>query len=1046
MRDFHRITKGLEIDRAARVLQGSGAPGTTTDTNTAQIGSLYLNTLGDLSVKQLAGSGTNKWQTLATESFVLSALSWREPVEVADTTSAVLPSGTPGNPIIVDGESITDGQRVLFAIISGGNGPNIYIYDQPSGLFTEDTNPETQGDSVVVKRGTYANRRFVFDSVSWLTYDALFQNTVVVQKDPGIHQFDSIKDAIDFVAAQVPSASNPWAVFVYPGIYTEDTITVPQWTALMSVAVGAATIIPSDPDNDIIVIGGSFAAINGFIITGATGVGAAGVRVNSSPLPSVLILNEIGDCYENLVLETTGANAIPLAGLQNRLVAGTGTIRLVRLEANGSVPVTFRGFSSFYIDGLSTGLQDAILITGTGAEMILGGTLVSSTTGEGYGIRVADGGVCASHSGFTVDGFDTGIYGEAGGAAIRFEIDVGIVNSGTLDLNIDHPSATGFISGAFDPSLVVIDNNSTVSLLFNHTNFTKGISIVGDLFLGTQNDTKTNVTDLIQESTPIGALSDFEFLSPGVNPLDIDVAAGHGYCENTVITKSRRVEWSAATLTLADDANNFIYVTAAGVVSSATSEPNPIETVRLGRVRTQDGAIAFIAETARYAEHLSSLLDDFLRDAVGPLFTDGCITTENAVTDRALDVTNGTYRFGPLVFTPTGGTEISFIPHYHTGGVWGGNPAETIVDNTQYDDGTDLTALTAGFYTKHALYVGGQGAEETYKLVYGSAEYATQNGAETAPLPAPPPYFNDIVVPIAALVVQEGNTNIVTIFDIRPRIGFASSVAGVTDHGDLTGLLDNDHPQYLLRNGTNDMLGNLDMGGNNIVDVNLVDGIDVTAHASRHLPSGADAITTASAVGLTPSSTNTTGTANSLARSDHTHQVTGFSTATFLQRFTFQADQFDNPVTANWAINALAPASADTANSALTVRRFDDTTEEGVGGQVTVPSGAVNVTFYFKSRAQTAPGATAGVQPTFYHRLIPDNAAVGAWSAALNLTAISIPTNTNFQYDSQTISLATLGWSAGEHRQFELTRRGTQGGDTLTGDWDLLEMIMEFTT
>jgi len=174
--------------------------------------------------------------------------------------------------------------------------------------------------------------------------------------------------------------------------------------------------------------------------------------------------------------------------------------------------------------------------------------------------------------------------------------------------------------------------------------------------------------------------------------------------------------------------------------------------------------------------------------------------------------------------------------------------------------------------------------------------------------------------------------------------------------------------------------------------------------------------------------------------------ITATGGASFLQRFTFQADQFDNPVTSNWAVNSLAPAYRDSANSALIVRRFDDTTEEGVGGAFSIPTGAANVVFRFKSRAQSTPGGSVGVQPTLYHRNIPDNAVVGSWSSALNLTVLAFTTNAFFQFDSQTISLATLGWSAGQFRQFELTRRGTQGGDTLSGDWDLLEMIVEFTT
>lgn len=62
------------------------------------------------------------------------------------------------------------------------------------------------------------------------------------------------------------------------------------------------------------------------------------------------------------------------------------------------------------------------------------------------------------------------------------------------------------------------------------------------------------------------------------------------------------------------------------------------------------------------------------------------------------------------------------------------------------------------------------------------------------------------------------------------------------DHGSLLGLLDDDHPQYLLVDGTRAMSGNLDMGGNDVTNVGLVDGVVVSAHAARHVSGGADQI------------------------------------------------------------------------------------------------------------------------------------------------------------------------------------------------------------
>lgn len=160
-----------------------------------------------------------------------------------------------------------------------------------------------------------------------------------------------------------------------------------------------------------------------------------------------------------------------------------------------------------------------------------------------------------------------------------------------------------------------------------------------------------------------------------------------------------------------------------------------------------------------------------------------------------------------------------------------------------------------------------------------------------------------------------------------------------------------------------------------------------------------------------------------------------------IRKFVFDACALDSPVNSNWAVNALAPASPDPANAGLIVRLFDDSTQEGVGFTLNIPTGAVNMTIRFKSRRRSA-GSTQTVIPNLYRRSIPDNSTVTSWSSALSLTALSFPNNTNFQYDEQTITLATLGLTAGQTVQFELTRNPA---DTLSGDWALLQVEVEFS-
>jgi hypothetical protein len=167
--------------------------------------------------------------------------------------------------------------------------------------------------------------------------------------------------------------------------------------------------------------------------------------------------------------------------------------------------------------------------------------------------------------------------------------------------------------------------------------------------------------------------------------------------------------------------------------------------------------------------------------------------------------------------------------------------------------------------------------------------------------------------------------------------------------------------------------------------------------------------------------------------------------ATAFKEYYFQADQFESPNSADWTINALAPVQADSVNAALSVRPFDDTVQEGVGFTVFVPSGATNLIIEIVARAVTAPGAAATVIAVLYNRGIADNGAVGAWTAGTTLTGIAIPTNANFQYDSQTISLATLSVTAGQVHQFELTRNSPLVADSLTGDWALHSVRVRFS-
>ena len=121
-------------------------------------------------------------------------------------------------------------------------------------------------------------------------------------------------------------------------------------------------------------------------------------------------------------------------------------------------------------------------------------------------------------------------------------------------------------------------------------------------------------------------------------------------------------------------------------------------------------------------------------------------------------------------------------------------------------------------------------------------------------------------VPTEGATVRVEADNLVYTFD-----GVSwGNIGAAVDHGALVGLGDDDHLQYLPRSGVRAMTGGLDMGTNNISNAGTINGVTITAHATRHNPGGADALSVGVPVAITDS-TNAQGTGSSYALNDHQH-------------------------------------------------------------------------------------------------------------------------------------------------------------------------------
>lgn len=186
--DFFRILRGLSIDESSQVMTGTGTP-SGADQNSAPVGSLFLES--DSATNQLniwfkfqsTTSTVADWAQLASKGYVdtqaVSGITWKNPAVVEAPGTSTLPTGTAGNPIVVNGVSVTNGERVLFSGLT--TNPNVYVYTQSTGLFSvapDLATPAEVGAAVYVAGGTTAGDTYVYNGTAWVLIDQADQTAI----------------------------------------------------------------------------------------------------------------------------------------------------------------------------------------------------------------------------------------------------------------------------------------------------------------------------------------------------------------------------------------------------------------------------------------------------------------------------------------------------------------------------------------------------------------------------------------------------------------------------------------------------------------------------------------------------------------------------------------------------------------------------------------------------------------------------------------------------------------------------------------------------
>lgn len=463
------------------------------------------------------------------------------------------------------------------------------------------------------------------------------------------------------------------------------------------------------------------------------------------------------------------------------------------------------------------------LVNGQGLSML------NSTTGPfaGFKVRTSDNESIWQISTQGAHGFGTGsnAFGRFGQCIKSF--------GGSGSSNYwDDCTATGAVVLIGDQRYVKKQGDTMTGDLINTKNITARElfgtgSALTLLRLGAS--TYSTVQDLMNFATSPGVTSGGIITVSGTT---YTVGAGNGFIKATDsnVAQLRFMKWSGSSAIIASNSTLYLGVDynsgAPKVISKATDTFDLDTQFPLGVVVNDAGTLYKMNNDWRVGDTVANIIERFDSDALierdereGGLIL-GNTGTRN-ITISAGQLLARLSEF-PIVAIDTSASSTFDTYYRDGGGGWTKGTGATQWDNANYDDGDGgLAAVTALQYASKWFYLMSDG---TVAMLYGrtvSTAIGTIIEEDTPPSTVP-----DRVGKTGLLIgriVFQGSSN--TPVEIQSAFDSEFNATAVSDHGELAGLSDDDHTQYLLASGLRALTGNWEAGAFTIDSATLSGGL-----------------------------------------------------------------------------------------------------------------------------------------------------------------------------------------------------------------------------
>ena len=342
-----------------------------------------------------------------------------------------------------------------------------------------------------------------------------------------------------------------------------------------------------------------------------------------------------------------------------------------------------------------------------------------------------------------------------------------------------------------------------------------GTESIGELTLSIMHSRVHSVGMINHTSTPIVTKN-------GAFTIDVATDACLIRPTNNKINNLEYLAWNPVTnfdlSSLTGSTEIYVYIDYTNGASIQISNTNPNSSfedqtvVLLAEVHAESDVIQKIHDLRQFVGNHPQEWGIFHREVFGVLLT-GQESSE--IGTRNLAITAGVFHkhdFNNIDAVAFDSSAADTFDYYYRDGVGGftKSSSKTQLNNTQYDnDSGALQTLAVNKWKKDWIYRDQNGA---VAVIYSQAEYNSEQEASDAVDPSIPTILQEAEhsYKLATYRVEE-NTAPGIMRDEANRFQAAGTGSAASDHGNLIGLADNDHPNYhkiVGYNGETDVIGN----------------------------------------------------------------------------------------------------------------------------------------------------------------------------------------------------------------------------------------------